>query len=78
METTIFIDTYGEQPYVSIDDRKIFLDCTYEGEYKAHRKLMLVKGMKPAVIAHSIANTFLVPVDSKFVRCIMQVINQFL
>lgn len=77
METTIFIDTY-DKPYLFIDNRKIFLNCTYEGEYKAHRKLMLREGIKPAVIAHSIANTFLVPVDSKFVLCIMQVINQFL
>jgi hypothetical protein len=77
METTIFIDTY-DKPFVYVHDRKIFLDCTYEGEYKAHRKLMVREGIKPAVIAHSIANTFLVPVDSKFVKCLMQVINQFL
>jgi hypothetical protein len=77
METTIFIDTY-DRPFVYVHDKKIFLNCTYEGEYKAHRKLMVVQGMNKSVIACSIANTFLVPVDSKFVRCLMQIINQFL
>ena len=77
METTIFIDTY-DKPFVYIDDRKMFLDCTYDGDYHAHRKLTVRKGMNRDVIANSIANTFLVPIDNQFVKCIMQVINQFL
>lgn len=77
METTLFIDTY-DKPFVYIDDRKIFLDCTYDGDYQAHRKIVVRKGIKPSIIANSIANTFLVPIDSDFVKCIMQVINQFL
>ena len=77
METTIFIDTY-DKPYISIDDTIIFLDCTYEGEYKAHRKLTLREGMNKYRLAYSIANTFEVPFESKFVECIMKLINQFL
>lgn len=77
VETTIYINT-EDKPYLCINNRNIFLNCTYDGEYHANRKLMVRQGIKPAVIAYSIANTFGVPFDSEFVRCSMQVINQFL
>lgn len=77
METFIYINSY-EKPFLVIDNVKIELNCTYDGEHRAQRKMRVIKGQQSNILAVNIANTFLVPVDSDFVKCIMEVVNNYL